>query len=113
MAVRREDRAFRPAPSPATEEQRRGKDIVERGPCALCHAVRGTDAGGRTAPNLTHFATRSTIAAGTVPNTRDQLARWIADPQRLKPGAKMPAPGLSAEAVEAVVAYLEMLKSAG
>ena len=98
------------APPPATLEQSRGLQVVERGPCAMCHTVRGTAAGGRTAPDLTHLATRSTIAAGTAPNTRGYLAGWIADPQHMKPGAKMPATGLSAEDLQAVLAYLETLK---
>jgi cytochrome c oxidase subunit 2 len=100
----------RPAPAPTTPEQQQGLEIAERGPCALCHTVRGTAAGGRTAPDLTHLATRSTIAAGTAPNTRGYLAGWIADPQHLKPGAKMPATGLSAEELQAVLAYLETLE---
>jgi cytochrome c oxidase subunit II len=100
----------RPALPPGTPEQQRGLEVVERGPCAMCHAVRGTDAGGRTAPDLTHLASRTTIAAGTVPNTRGYLAGWIADPQHVKPGAKMPATGLSAEELQAVLAYLETLK---
>jgi cytochrome c oxidase subunit II len=100
----------RPAPPPATPEQQQGLELVERGPCALCHTVRGTTAGGRTAPDLTHLATRSTIAAGTAPNTRGYLAGWIADPQHLKPGAKMPATGLSAGDLQAVLAYLETLE---
>jgi cytochrome c oxidase subunit II len=100
----------RPAPPPTTTEQQQGLDVVERGPCALCHTVRGTAAGGRTAPDLTHLATRSTLAAGTAPNTRGYLAGWIASPQHLKPGAKMPATGLSADELQAVLAYLETLK---
>ena len=99
-----------PAPSPGTPEQQRGFTVVQNGPCAMCHTVRGTDAGGRTAPDLTHFATRSTIAAGTVPNVRDNLARWIANPQHLKPGSRMPSTGLSNEDLQAVLAYLETLK---
>jgi cytochrome c oxidase subunit 2 len=100
----------RTAPPPATPEQQRGLEVVERGSCGLCHAVLGTSAGGRTAPDLTHIASRSTIAAGTAPNTREYLAGWIADPQHLKPGAKMPATGLSADDLLAVIAYLEMLE---
>lgn len=98
------------APEPSTPQQARGRGIVERGPCALCHAVRGTQAGGRTAPDLTHFATRSTIAAATAPNTPGYLAGWIANPQHLKPGNRMPATGLSAEDLQAVLAYLETLR---
>jgi cytochrome c oxidase subunit II len=100
----------RPAPEPASDEQTRGRDIVERGPCAMCHAVSGTAAGGRTAPDLTHFASRSTIAAGVAPNTPGYLAGWIANPQHLKPGSRMPATGLSSEDLQAVLAYLGTLR---
>jgi cytochrome c oxidase subunit 2 len=98
------------AAAPVTPEQQRGKDVFERGPCAMCHNIAGTPAGGRTAPDLTHFATRSTIGAGTVPNTPGYLAGWIADPQGIKPGSRMPTTGLSGEELQAVVAYLETLK---
>jgi cytochrome c oxidase subunit 2 len=98
------------APTPSTPEQARGRALVESGPCAMCHTIGGTSAGGRTAPDLTHFATRSTIAAGTVPNARGYLAGWIADPQHLKPGARMPATGLSSDELQAVIAYLESLR---
>lgn len=97
-------------PNPATDEQTRGRQIVEQGPCALCHTIRGTTAGARTAPDLTHFATRSTIGAGTVPNTRGYLGGWIADPQHLKPGNRMPPTGLSSNDLQAVIAYLETLR---
>jgi cytochrome c oxidase subunit 2 len=99
-----------PAPLPTTPEQVRGKAVVERGPCAMCHTITGTLAGGRTAPDLTHIASRSTIAAGWLPNTRGNLAGWIADPQHVKPGARMPPTGLRDEELQAVLAYLEMLK---
>jgi cytochrome c oxidase subunit 2 len=98
------------APDPVTGEQARGRQIVEQGPCALCHSIRGTTAAARTAPDLTHFATRSTIAAGTVPNTRGYLAGWIANPQHIKPGNRMPATGLTAGDLQAVIAYLETLR---
>jgi cytochrome c oxidase subunit 2 len=98
-----------PSP-PSTPEQVEGLALFERGPCGMCHAVRGTQAGARTAPDLTHFATRSTIGAAAVPNTPDSLARWIADPQHIKPGSRMPATGLSTGQLRAVVAYLETLR---
>ena len=99
-----------PAPVPSTPEQQRGRDIVERGPCAMCHNITGTSAGGRTAPDLTHLASRRTIAAGTLPNTKGHLAGWIADPQQIKPGNRMPPTGLTGEELQAVLAYLEILK---
>ena len=99
-----------PAPNPSSPEQSKGLNIVERGPCALCHTVRGTSAGARTAPDLTHFASRSTIGAGTIPNTPGYLAGWISDPQHVKPGNRMPATGLAGEDLQAVLAYLGSLK---
>jgi cytochrome c oxidase subunit II len=98
------------AAPPSTLEQSRGMQVVQQGPCALCHTIRGTVAGARTAPDLTHFATRSTIGAGTVPNARGYLAGWIANSQHLKPGNRMPPIALSGEDLQAVVAYLETLK---
>jgi cytochrome c oxidase subunit 2 len=98
------------APAPVTPEQQRGKDVFERGPCAMCHNISGTPAGGRTAPDLTHIASRSTIGAGSVPNTRGYLAGWIADPQHIKPGNRMPSVGLDDDQLQAVLAYLETLK---
>ena len=99
-----------PAPPPQTPDQMRGRDIVVQGPCAMCHAVGGTSAGGRTAPDLTHVASRSTLAAGTLPNTRGYLAGWIADPQHVKPGNRMPPTGLGGGELQDVLAYLETLK---
>jgi cytochrome c oxidase subunit II len=99
-----------PAPPPGAEAQQRGRQVVEHGPCVMCHTVRGTNAGGRMGPDLTHFATRSTIGAGTLPNRRDLLAQWIRDPQHFKPGTRMPTLGLSDADLEAVLAYLETLR---
>lgn len=98
------------APPPVTPDQQRGKDVVERGPCAMCHTITGTLAGGKTAPDLTHIASRSTLGAGSLPNTRGHLAGWIADPQHAKPGNRMPPQALSGDELQAVVAYLETLK---
>ena len=94
-------------PPPAT---RRGRDIFMQSRCAGCHAIRGTEAAGQIAPDLTHIATRSTLGAGTLPNTPQNLTAWIQDPQRMKPGNQMPANPLPTEDVQALVAYLETLR---
>jgi len=78
--------------------------------CGACHTVRGTGAGGIMGPDLTHFAGRSTIAAGLLPNSPDALERWIADPQSLKPGAEMPQVPLTAADRQLLVGYLETLQ---
>jgi cytochrome c oxidase subunit 2 len=101
----------RPAtPLADTALAQEGRTLVEFGSCAMCHAIAGTQAGARTAPDLTHVASRPTIAAGTLPNTRESLRAWIENPQRVKPGSKMPPPPLTPAERDAVVAFLETLR---
>jgi cytochrome c oxidase subunit 2 len=76
----------------------------------MCHAISGTPAGSRVGPDLTHLASRRTIAAGTLLNTRGNLAGWIVDPQQIKPGAKMPPNQLDPADLQALLSYLETLK---
>jgi cytochrome c oxidase subunit II len=77
--------------------------------CAICHAVRGTRAGGIIGPDLTHLMSRTTIAAVTLPNRIGFLSGWIADPQSIKPGTQMPAVRLSGPELNAVRTYLGTL----
>jgi cytochrome c oxidase subunit II len=100
----------RPAEEPATEEAMRGRDVFVRTTCGTCHSVRGTDAGSRFGPDLTHVASRQTIAAGTLPNTRGHLAGWIADSQSIKPGNRMPPNLLSGPDLQAVLSYVRSLR---
>jgi cytochrome c oxidase subunit II len=98
-----------PAAAPAAAPAQAGQAVFTRSACSLCHTVRGTEAGGALGPDLTHLASRGTIAAGLLPNRRGQLAGWIANPQRLKPGVLMPAVPLSSTDLNALLAYLESL----
>jgi len=99
-----------PARVPADEAARRGGELFLRGPCALCHNVTGTDASASAGPDLTHVASRAWLAAGALPNSRENLRAWLADPQRVKPGAQMPATALPPAELSDVVTYLETLK---
>jgi cytochrome c oxidase subunit 2 len=99
-----------PAPEPDDALTSRGRDVFMQARCAACHTIRGTDAAGRIAPDLTHLASRRTLAAGTLPNTADHLAGWIRDPQRAKPGNQMPPNPLADDNLRALVAYLETLR---
>jgi cytochrome c oxidase subunit II len=99
-----------PAPQPATDEQRKGRDVFLTSSCVLCHAIAGTSAGAITGPNLTHVASRRSLAAGTLPNTRGHLAGWIIDPQLSKPGSNMPPNPLRGDELQALLSYLETLR---
>lgn len=83
---------------------------VFAGPCATCHAIRGTAANGRAGPDLTHVAARRSIAAGTLAMTRGNLQGWIAQPQAIKPGTGMPAVPLTPADADAVARYLAGLR---
>ena len=78
--------------------------------CVLCHAVQGTTAAGQVGPDLTHFGSRLSIAAGTLPNNKGNLAGWILDPQNVKPGNHMAMIDLKSEDVQPLLDYLESLK---
>ncbi len=104
------DGQVKDAPEPSDALVARGRKIVESGTCSMCHQIRGTDAQGQTAPDLTHVASRATIAAGTLPNDVPQLTAWVADPGKIKPGVNMPAFPFGAEDLHAVVAYLRTLQ---
>jgi cytochrome c oxidase subunit 2 len=78
--------------------------------CGICHAVRGTDAKGRAGPDLTHFGSRRSLAAGVLSMSRGNIQGWIAQPQAIKPGTSMPQVPLSPLAADAVSRYLETLK---
>ena len=98
------------SPAATPELAQRGQEVFVTGPCVMCHTVRGTIALGRVGPDLTHFASRKSIAAGTLPNTRGHLAGWILNPQNLKPGTRMPPTLLSSDDLHALLSFLETLK---
>lgn len=98
------------ASPPAEEELAAGRQTFLAKPCAACHTIRGTDATGKTGPDLTHVGSRRTIAAGLFETTRGSLAAWIADPQTIKPGNNMPAVPLTPDELRSVSAYMASLK---
>jgi len=99
-----------PAPEPTDPQAKRGKMLFQSIQCAMCHTIQGTLAQGKKAPDLTHIAGRRTLAAGTLPNNPPNLASWIADPHKHKPGVNMPANPMSGEDLAALVTYLGTLQ---
>jgi cytochrome c oxidase subunit 2 len=97
------------APAEPTGLAAEGKAIFAKSACVGCHTISGVSE-GVLGPNLSHFGSRTTLAAGMWPNTPDNVAAWVHDPQRLKPGVKMPPLGLTQEQAKAVAAYLVGLK---
>ena len=87
----------------------RGREVFESLACINCHTVAGTPATGRFGPDLTHLMSRTTIASGAVPNTRDNLRQWVADPDAFKPGSLMPSMHLSAQQLDQITDYLMTL----
>ena len=90
-------------------ESRENQGAFLASACIACHTVSGTPARGRSGPDLTHLMSRQTIASTEVPNNATTLRDWIKDPQRLKPGNKMPTIKLSDTQLDRMVAYLTTL----
>lgn len=89
----------------------RGRDVFLSSSCVYCHTVDGTAAAGEVGPDLTHMASRQTLAAGTLPNDRASLSAWLLDPQSIKPGNLMPATAFDdPNDFDALLAYLESLE---
>ena len=97
----------RQAPSGAAA---RGEEVFLTTGCVNCHAIRGTEASARTAPDLTHFASRTTFAGAMFDTNEENLAEWLRDPPAMKPGALMPDYGLSEDQIADLVAYLMSLE---
>jgi cytochrome c oxidase subunit 2 len=96
--------------APASPSPNLAQDVaVFQARCGVCHTVRGTPAGGKVGPDLTHVMSRGTLAAGTLPNTPGHLTGWIANPQGIKPGNLMPQIDLSGADLNAIRSFLQTL----
>jgi cytochrome c oxidase subunit 2 len=100
-----------PAAVPESLEARRGRELFTQQACALCHTIRGTGALGTVGPDLTHLASRDTLAAGSFANDPATLHAWVTNAPSLKPGVRMPAlPVFRGPELRALVAYLRQLE---
>jgi cytochrome c oxidase subunit 2 len=98
-----------PAPPPGGDPAR-GAQLFRERTCINCHAITGTESTARVGPDLTHIASRQSLGANVLRNTPENLARWIRDPQQIKPGVLMPNMKLAEDEVRALTAYLETLR---
>jgi len=100
----------RPPAAPTTDLARQGQQIFLDSACGSCHAIAGSDARGRLGPDLTHFASRRTLASGILENNLGNLSGWLINPQHIKPGNLMPSSDLSGPELQALLAYLKTLE---
>lgn len=98
------------ARQPKNQKELRGQEVFMSTTCVMCHAIGGTPAGSHVGPDLTHFGSRGTIGAGTLPNTPGHLGGWIMNAQSIKPGTVMPPNNLSSDDLQALLTYLGSLK---
>jgi cytochrome c oxidase subunit 2 len=95
-------------PAPGTDAAQ-GAQLFATSACIGCHTINGTAFQGRVGPNLTHVASRTTIAGGVLPNTTAGLHAWLKDPPAIKPGSIMPDLKLNDEQIRLLTAYLQSL----
>ena len=93
-----------------TGDASRGHQIFRELTCVNCHAIQGSDTKGNAGPDLTHLASRRQLGSGIVPNTPENLRRWLIDPQQVKPGVLMPNFKLSEEQIDHLLAYFATLQ---
>ena len=99
-----------PAAAPTSGQAERGEQVFLEADCGSCHTIRGVSEAGEPGPDLTHVASRRTLASDTLDNTTANLERWLRDPEAVKVGTTMPTPDLTAEQLAALVVYLEGLE---
>lgn len=100
-----------PARPPSSEQERRGQSLFGAAGCGACHAVRGTAANGTIGPDLTHIGGRRSVGIDTLPLTAENITRFVAEGQHVKPGNRMPEfRVLAADEHAALAAYLLSLR---
>jgi len=99
-----------PAAAPTDPKASEGATAFLTAGCIACHRINGTPAVAQIGPDLTHVGSRTQIAAGILENTPENMARWIRNPQAVKPGALMAKLPLTDTQVDSIVAYLQGLK---
>jgi cytochrome c oxidase subunit 2 len=103
-------RQLESAARPEGAAAQRGALLFQRLTCVNCHAIGGSTTPVQPGPDLRHVAARTTLGAGVVANTPEGLARWIKNPQALKPGNLMPSMRLNQEQVSDLATYLAQLR---
>jgi len=101
---------LQPAVSPTNGLALKGLDLYQKSICASCHTIDGAAGSARVGPDLTHFASRHQLGSGIAGNTPENLHRWMAAPEQVKPGVRMPDFKFTDEQLTQLVDYFETLK---
>lgn len=87
----------------------RGRAAVREYGCVACHTIPGVrGANGVVGPPLNRIANRVYIA-GTLPNTPQNLIRWIQNPLAINPGTAMPDTGVTSSDAQDIASFLYTL----
>jgi cytochrome c2 len=109
LACHREDDA-KTARQLTLGEPRRGRVAIQRYGCGACHEVQGVDgANGQVGPSLNGIGNRMYLA-GRLPNTPDNMMRWIREPQNVANGTVMPNLNVTEADARDIAAYLYTLR---
>ncbi len=88
----------------------RGEQVIAAKNCGSCHTIPGLPgANGVVGPPLFFFS-RRTMIAGELPNSPENLVRWVRSPRSVEPGTAMPNLGLTDQEARDVAAYLYTLR---
>jgi len=98
------------ADQPSGQMEQKGEILFQEKTCGNCHAISGTPADGRIGPDLSHIASRETLLSGMMANKKENMRKWLENPQNVKKGSNMPDFLMSEKEVNELVAYLEQLK---
>ncbi len=94
----------------ASGDAQRGKQLIRQYGCVACHAIPGIDnPGSNVGPPLQKFGHRAYIG-GVLPNTPDNLVRWLQDPPSVDPRTAMPNLGVSLAEAGDIAAHLYTLR---
>jgi mono/diheme cytochrome c family protein len=101
--------AAQPAPD-AAPDAARGKKAIDQYACATCHAIPGiVGPNAPVGPPLAAIGTRGFIA-GVLPNTPENMVRWLRHPQAVNPRSAMPGLGVTERDARDIAAYLSTLR---
>lgn len=105
------EQQIQPQPHELEDERiEEGRQVFFGSSCVYCHNVDGHGPPNMIGPDLTHLASRETIAGGILANNRGNLGGWVVDPQSLKPGNLMPGTQIAGDELDALLDYLESLE---